>query len=131
MNGAALARNAAAAHLLDVWEEGAAKRPAERGLLLLQLATPQLDDQAPADLTVGERDRRLLRLHERWFGPAITAVEPCPWCGVQLELTFQVADVLVTAGNPAADVHVTAVDGYEIAFRLPTARLLAAVAGAD
>jgi hypothetical protein len=122
-------RGPAAAHLLDLWEEGAALPPAARARLLLRAATPDAESESLGDLPVGERDRRLLLWRERWFGPDVSAVERCPWCGEQVELGFAVADVLVEAGSPPAATHVTARDGYEIVFRLPTSRDLATAAG--
>jgi hypothetical protein len=125
------ARGVAAAHLLDLWEAGGGRFPAERALLLLRAAAPDLDDGALGDLPVGERDRRLLLLRERWFGPTIAAVAACPACGQLLELNFAVTDILLDAAAPTDDVHVAARDGYEITFRLPTSRqaALAATSG--
>jgi hypothetical protein len=128
MTAPATARGLAAAHLLDLWEEGAGLPPAARALFLLRAATPDVADESLGDLPVGERDRRLLLWRERWFGPDVSAIERCPWCGEQMELGFALADVLVETDFPPAANHVTTGDGYEIVFRLPTSRDLATAA---
>jgi hypothetical protein len=124
----ATARGIAASRLLDLWEEGAARPPAERALLLLRMADPDQDLDALVDLTLGERDRELLLLRACWFGPAVSAVERCPGCGERLELSFTIDDVLVETSARPAPQYETAVDGYEIRFRLPTSGQMVAVA---
>src|SRR5215212_1265275 len=128
MIAVATERGIAASRLLDLWEEGAARSPAERALLLLRVADPGYDLDALAGLTLGERDRELLCLRAHWFGQVVSAVERCPGCGERLELSFAISDVLVETSAPTAPRYETDVDGYKIAFRLPTSGQIAAVA---
>ena len=115
-------------HLLAAWERGrAVSRQDERALELLTAAHADLPHAAVAELPVGERDRRLLTLHQDLFGPRLTALATCPECSASLELEFDVEafdasleDELATeqADAPFSFSH----DGYDIVFRLPNSR---------
>lgn len=128
MTAAVVTRGIAAARLLDLWEMGATQTPAERALLLVRLGRDRRDDDALAKLTLGERDRELLLLRVRWFGPDFSAVERCPSCRERLELHFAATDLLVEPNAARVPLHSTAIDGYGIRFRLPDCRLAIAAA---
>lgn len=129
------------AELLDAWAQAYAQPPPHRALALLAAACPESSPAELARLTVGRRDGLLLALREWTFGPQVEALAACPRCGERLELVFAVADVRVGdaaegpaasggmpgAGAPAAPLSV-AVDGYEVAFRLPDSEDLVALA---
>jgi hypothetical protein len=124
----------APAAMLDVWEAGQGRPPAERGLLLLAAASP---DGAIAagrleTLSAGERNRRLLDLREQAFGPELVAVADCPACGERLEMTFATADMRPPETGLETQPHRLERDGYAVDFRAPTvADLVAAGAAAD
>lgn len=106
--------------LLDAWERGSGQSPPERALTLLAASTGEGRDVL-ARLTVGERDRRLLTLRERTFGPRLSALAVCARCGERLEMTFDVADVTVSnGGEVAAEAMSLSVGGYRLKFRAPT-----------
>jgi hypothetical protein len=126
--------------LLQIWEQGRAQLPAERGLTLLAAACPDMPVDVLAELTIGQRDARLLALRERTFGPQLASLVICPDCGERLELAVGVTDLLV--GDGTARVVVSGSEGredegatlslvtasYEVLFRLPNSRDLLAVA---
>lgn len=123
--------------LLGIWDAGSDHDHTGRALLLLERVAgavsagtasgpPAGDDLA--DLPVGARDRSLLDLRERLFGPRLEAVAPCPACGAQLEIAFTVADIRADP-SPVARQLTIDIDGYHVTVRLPTSRDLAAVAG--
>ena len=113
--------------LLDVWERGLAQSGLERALLLLAAST-----DAPADalcqLSIGQRDARLLALRELTFGPQLVSVSACPACGERMEATFKVADLRTEAVGEVPEVFQLQVNGYEIRFRLPNSLDQAALA---
>jgi hypothetical protein len=122
-----------AAELLSAWERAAGQPPVHQALALLEAACPERSPDELAGLTIGERDRRLLTLRERLFGPGMTSVAVCPQCRQTVETTFDVSDI--RAGDrelPPVDdssrqaVSVTSA-GYRISCRLPTSRDLAAL----
>ena len=118
-----------AAEVLDVWERGERRPPAEQALALLAAALPGRSHRELADLSVGERDACLLALRERTFGPALRARTECPTCGARLELSVPTADIYVAAGAPPPSPEIAlAAGGYDLRYRLPTTRDLAAVA---
>jgi len=72
-------------------------------------------------VSVGERDRQLLRLREQLFGPKVEATARCPKCGSELELTFTARDLEATVVAGQGDERLRVVSGeYEIDYRLPT-----------
>jgi hypothetical protein len=105
--------------LLAAWELGLNQTPVQRALTLLSISLDGTRSDEQETLTIGECDRRLLRLHERAFGSRIRAIACCPACGEKLELNFDVADVYIpqTAEIPASltiEKH-----DFVVTFRLP------------
>jgi hypothetical protein len=117
-----------AAELLDVWDAGRDASPGERGLLLLGVAESGRPAGELGRWSAGRRDAALLSLRRRVFGPTLTGVAECPACGEPLELDVPVAD-LVVPEREAAPLSVSE-DGYEVAFRLPSAADLAELGAA-
>jgi hypothetical protein len=114
-----------ATELLQVWERGAMQPLAYRMLALLAAACPDASGEALAELPIGERDRRLLRLREWMFGPKLATVTSCPKCGERLESSLDVSQMLAHAAPVGATGHepgTVAAGGYRVTFRLPTTR---------
>ncbi|MGN6360120.1 MAG: phage baseplate protein [Thermomicrobiales bacterium] len=122
-------RALSALDLLTVWECGLDQPPAHQALALLAVAWPDESPIALAELSIGERDARLLTLREWLFGPSLTSVAGCPTCGEQLELAFSVADIRAEPASDTARFQVRA-DGYVVDFRLPNSLDLLACAEA-
>ncbi|MEX0348073.1 MAG: hypothetical protein AB3N15_01525 [Paracoccaceae bacterium] len=80
--------------LLAAWEAGANRRPLDRALAILWAAGAGGED--PAGLSLAERDRRLLALRRRCFGPVLHGRTSCPGCGAELETEIE-ADQLIDA----------------------------------
>ena len=110
-----------ASNLLATWEQGTAQHPLERAVRLLHLAWPHKSAAEWANVSVGERDRQLLRLREQLFGPTVEATTRCPKCGNELELTFTARDLESTVVATQGDERLKVIAGeYEIDYRLPT-----------
>src|SRR5262245_9234542 len=73
--------------VLRLWEAGQEQDALDRALTILVHLCPGLTRSAAAALTVGERDGRLLSLHEQSFGPTLSAFADCPGCAERLELS--------------------------------------------
>jgi hypothetical protein len=119
-------RALSAAELLDVWEQGQARSPIDRALLLLAAACPELHAEELAGLPIGQRDAELLRLRVWIFGSPLVSLVTCPQCGERLELSFQVSDVLVPSPALGEQPSSLSVGPYNVQFRLPNSRDLAA-----
>jgi hypothetical protein len=113
--------------LLDAWEEGRGQGPVERALTLLRHGLPELDREALADLPVGRRDRLLLELRERRFGPVADCVVRCADCGETLQFPLRLATLAVAA--PAESHGVVDWQGAPLRVRAATSRDLLALAG--
>jgi hypothetical protein len=119
-----------ASAMLGAWERGLGQGPVERGLTLLGLACPDGTAEAAAELSIGERDRRLLALREAVFGPRMTGLISCPTCGESLELDFAASE-LVAAPKPDAQGLTVCGEDYAVQLRLPDSRDLLACAASD
>ena len=112
-------RALSATELLSVWERGAGLGSLARAELLLRAASEPGRDPTPAQLSLGERDARLLTLREWTFGADVTATSRCPKCDKEVELQFQISDVRVSPGERPTE-QILCADGYRMEFRLPT-----------
>ncbi len=114
--------------LLTAWETGHARHPVDRALVLLSFASPGTAPALLAELSIGERNAHLMQLRELTFGPDIRALADCPSCGESIELDSDTNQLTVAAPD---EVPLSLdVDGYRVAFRLPTSSDLAAVRAA-
>jgi hypothetical protein len=114
--------------LLDVWEHGLTQPPIQRALAILTAACSDTEPEALARLSIGERDGRLLTLREWLFGPRLLGLAMCPGCGERLELAFSTTDLRVTSDIEPEAAYGVDTAGYEVHFRLPNSRDLAAIA---
>ena len=109
-----------ATELLSVWESGSGQNPLQRALTILAAACPETSAESLADLTVGQRDARLLALRETLFGSELTGITDCPECREKIELSFNCADIRQqTEIESPAELAVQS-NGREVRFRLPT-----------
>ncbi len=116
------------------WEHGVSQHPLQRAVTLLALAWPQKSVEEWATVSIGERDRQLLQLREKLFGPKLEATAACPQCGSEMELTFTSRELEVDGRAPesATTEPLKLVSGdYEIDYRLPTTFDLLAVASSS
>lgn len=121
------------AQILALWERGRAQHALDRALTILAAATPGASRAALADLPIGERDARLLKLRALVFGPRAEGFAECPHCGERIEFPFEstVLEGHAPSRSPSAPAHhETQTNGTTISFRLPTSRDLAEIVAA-
>lgn len=125
-----------ASDLLNIWENGTSRMPAQQALTILKTAFPQADEIRLARLTVGQRDAWLLRLRELSFGSQLKGLADCPACHERLELAFNTHDLydqttLLIDFETIEPIHTETsfqIDAYEVTYRLPTSEDLTALA---
>jgi predicted RNA-binding Zn-ribbon protein involved in translation (DUF1610 family) len=110
--------------ILDVWEAGRHQHELDRALTLLAAAYPESSRNELADLTIGERDARLLRLRIFMFGGSAGGTSECPQCGERVEFPIDTAR-LAPREEIAETAHEIELNGTCVRFRLPTSRDLA------
>jgi uncharacterized protein YbaR (Trm112 family) len=121
-----------ASELLRLWERGLPQQGVERALALLVATSPEASPEALAQLSIGARDARLLRLRERTFGPQLMSIAACPQCSERLEFNFRVEEIIAKPEGAEQARFSFSVKGYEVQFRLPDSLdLLAIPSGAD
>ena len=124
--------NALSAHaILQLWENGLARHPVERALLILATALPAMPaDELPL-LSIGQRDRYLLAVREATFGRQLAASITCPACQGQLEFTCTTGDIRVPAAEePEGQWYQEVIEGYTLTFRVPNSDDLALIVDA-
>jgi hypothetical protein len=115
--------------LLDIWEQGLMQSSSRRALLLLSAAYSDMSIEDIEELSIGERDTRLLRLRESVFGQQLSSVLECPVCHTSLEIDFNIEEILMNS-QPGPEKPLSLADSsYEVQFRLPNSRDLEAVSG--
>jgi uncharacterized protein YbaR (Trm112 family) len=119
-----------AAELLTVWEKGIDRAMFERALLLLEAVSGESRANL-AELTIGQRDLRLLELRDMLFGRTLPCLTACPACREPLELNLDSDDLRVAKGiHPGQARHTLAIDGLTLEYRLPDSFDLSAASSA-
>jgi hypothetical protein len=114
--------------LLEVWESRAAEPPIRRSLALLAALLPRRSEAEWARVAVGERDARLLELHEALFGAALSTTARCPRCDERVEPSFRASDLRIDPAVPDGPL-LAGGEGYEVRFRVPNSEDLLHVVG--
>lgn len=116
--------------LLTAWEQGVSQHPAQRAITLLSLAWPQKSAAEWVNVSIGERDGKLLQLREELFGSKLEAIAVCPKCEARLELTFSTQDLQLpaVAASTGAEMRRLKSGPFEVDYRLPNSGDLLAVA---
>ena len=115
-------RALSALELLRAWERAYALPPVQRALALLDIASPGVEVEALAALSIGQRDAYLLTLRGWTFGSDLSCVVTSPECGERLSFSFAVTDVLLRSSEAPAEALQIEADGYSATFRLPNSR---------
>lgn len=115
------------AQLIGAWHP-AGRAPAHRRLAALLAA---IEDDASHDDTLGQRNRRLFRLHRAVVGTPLEARVTCTRCGVDNEFAVPVDAILATP-EPAPDARARVESGGTVlTFRLPRMSDIEAATGAE
>jgi hypothetical protein len=120
-------RAPSSADLLDAWERALSAPRALRALRLIAAASADESLEAIGELSIGERDRRLLTLREWTFGPTLDSVADCAACGERLEWTVLASDLRAPDSDPACPDLALDLSPYRVRFRLPNSHDLAAL----
>ena len=122
-------RALSAPELLNVWERGLMQPLFQRVLTLLSAACPETSFEELAELSLGQRDARVLTLREWTFGSQVACVVACSQCGERLEMTVNTTDLRVSPEQPMESRPLSfRAEDYEVQFRLPNSLDLQAIA---
>lgn len=115
---------------LAIWEQGAGHHPVRQALYLLNAAWPEVGPETLAQLSLGQRNRLLLKLREQLFGSQIESVVLCPGCEQQVELTLNIRDIIGPSEQEPLEPkepYLFSEGDYQINFRLPNSLDLLAI----
>lgn len=117
-----------AQRILEVWEQGASFTAEVRTQALLGLAAPELSTKALTELVLGERNKNLLELHQRLFGPTLQAYVECNECGEALDLEFAIDELGFDSIPDMPESHSISTGNIIAKVRLPNSYDLIALA---
>jgi hypothetical protein len=116
-----------ASELLNAWERGLNLHPVQRALLLLEAACPEASASELGQLSLAERDTRLMELRQTIFGPQMDSLAACPACGARLEASLSAQDLHSGLVHPEAADYTFSASDYQVRFRLPNSLDLLAI----
>lgn len=120
-------RALSAQEVITAWEHGERQHLVDRALTMLSLSCPELSHAELHNLTVGQRNIRLLDVRRRTLGAMAQCFAHCPECQMALEFTVDTATLI--RDEPQELTGRVSIAGYQIDYRLPTSRDLAVVVG--
>lgn len=110
-----------ASEIIDVWEYGKGRRPVTIALILLAAAIPEKTWPELTALEIGERDRLLLELREKIFGPHLHGFVECPDCEESLEINLASTEIhAVWESDDVQESLRLNSQGLTLQFRMPT-----------
>lgn len=117
-------KSLSAEQLLLVWEQAHGFSILQKNLLLLEMIQEESEQTEIADLSIGQRDTRLLTLRTSIFGSSLHNTIDCPNCNSKMEWDMNLQDLMV---QPETDrenshEHELIVDELQVRFRLPNSR---------
>ncbi len=114
--------------LLEVWEYGRNQHPVDQALTLLSFTSPDQTRNELAELSIGQRDIRLLALHERIFGEKISCDGDCPDCKQAVDISFTTKEIQTPSTVQGQQETELKWDDFKITYRLPNSWDLAVIA---
>jgi hypothetical protein len=115
-----------ATDLLDITEQGEPLDWISRGLLLLSYAWPEATLSERSALSIGVRDRLVIALRLRTFGPDMEVRSRCRSCSVDLSARIDLAFLLGQYELEPFPIVSVEVDGQTLKFRFPSSEDLMA-----
>jgi len=116
-----------AQEIVDAWSRGKEAPRYQRPLAVLSAALPDAEPSDLLDLSLGRRDAMLLTLRSKTFGRVLTSYASCAHCRSTLHFELDADEILDEGARAAGElVGALARDGFEVRFRAPTTRDLAA-----
>jgi hypothetical protein len=127
-------RGLSAAGLLEVVDAGADGNAAVRGSVLAAAAAPEVAGERIQELTLGDRDGRILGLRCATFGDTLCGRVTCPACGSALTVRIPRDEVsrgeTVNESERPASVRIEE-GSFVVEARSPDGRILAAAAACE
>lgn len=108
--------------IIKIWECGQNQHSLDRAITILSVGHPELTRDQLAFLSIGQRDRYLLDLHEKNFGSIFSCFSKCPNCKKSLEfklLTSDLRSLQPTTSNGKEDSWELSEENIKLKFRLP------------
>jgi hypothetical protein len=114
-----------ATDIVQIWDQGQTWHVVDQALLLLAYALPEATPDELQALSVGQRNARLLKIRQVTIGDRLEGLVNCPKCNETLEFNLDVTQLLLS--EPEIVEREVTMDGWQVHFRLPDSRDLAAM----
>jgi len=116
--------------LLSAWERGQGQPRWRQALVWLATMRSEDGPEDETQLSMGERDARLLTVREQLFGLRLDSLTSCPACEEVVELSFSTHDIRCEPPqqkeSESGSMSIS-VEGYVVECRLPNSLDLAAI----
>ncbi len=113
--------------ILQIWEGAKEQHAVDRALTILQGASPEANREDLADLPIGRRDAQLLAIRCHTFGTTLNSIASCPQCQEQVEVSFNLLDLLKESEGDEENTMKINIQNYHLEYRIPNSRDLAAL----
>ena len=111
-------KSLSAKQLLLVWEHVHGFSLLQKTLLLLEMVQPESEQTKVAELSIGERDTRLLALRNSIFGSSLHNTIDCPDCNSKMEWDMNLQDLIIqpSSNHEVSDEHEFVMDDFLVRF---------------
>lgn len=121
-----------AQRILEVWEQGCSctnetRINETRTQALLGLAMPELSSESLSEIILGERNKKLLDIHQQMFGSVLQGYIECSECGEALDLEFEIGDFGFASISHISETHSIKQGNLTVEIRLPNSNDLNAL----
>lgn len=106
--------------LLEIWERGSNLPLLQKKILLANLAVEESGTKPVSELSVGEAEVSMAKLHQLLFGRQIEATASCPACGQRIELQFDLNEIALNTTREPSSPLTRIIGSLRVDFRLPT-----------
>jgi len=113
------------AELVEMWERGSGQPSFERALIVLSVCSDESREQL-AQMSIGQRDGRLLEVYRGLFGSFLDAFAECPACTEPLEYRLA-AGTLVSAEERGEKTLMLETSDARVELRAPNSFDLEAI----
>jgi hypothetical protein len=110
-------RTLTASELIEIWSAQDRATVAETAFDILHRVSGPEERASLSTVTLGERDRMLMRLRSSMLGSGIEAVASCPACASRLDITFSGAECFDAIPVSAPDPVQRVFNGYTVTYR--------------
>jgi hypothetical protein len=116
--------------ILWLWEVGQEQDSLDRVITILAAAFPEISQDEHRNLSLGQRDKKVLQVRQALFGSNLQCFSVCPQCQEHLEYQLNTTNLCTyDDSQPANETYEVELEECRVHFRLLNSRDLAVLRG--